>query len=177
MIKNVLLGIVGIIVLFLAYASTREGKFNYEKSVVINAPAEKIYPYISNFKNGSAWNSFDQKDPNIKRSYTGNDGEAGSRMDFEGNAEAGSGYLEMLSVTANSEAQMKLVMTKPIHAENLIVYKLTPEAGGGTRFTWSMSGDGGLMGKIINIFIDCEKMITGEFDKSFNNLKMIVEQK
>ena len=174
MLQLVLLGLMGIVSLLAAYVATREGKFNYEKSIVINAPAEKIYPYISNFKNGSAWNSFDQKDPNTKRTFTGTDGAVGAKMDFKGNTEAGSGYLEMLSLTPNSEAQMKLIMTKPIHAENLIIYKLTPE-GEGTRFTWSMSGDGGFLGKLINIFIDCEKMITDEFDKSFQNLKAVVE--
>lgn len=176
MVKKILLSLVIILIVFLGYVSTREGKFNYEKSTVINASADKIYPYISNFKNGSAWNTFDQKDPNIKRTFIGNDGEAGAKMEFEGNAEAGSGYLEMLSVTPNAEAQMKLVMTKPFHAENQIVYKLSPE-GEGTRFTWTMSGDGGFLGKLINVFIDCEKMITGEFEKSFQNLKAVVETK
>ena len=95
-------------------------------------------------------------------------------MEFEGNQEAGSGYLEMLSLIPNTEAQMKLVMTKPMHAENLIIYKLTPEPTGGTRFTWSMSGDAGFMGKLVNVFIDCEKMITDEFEKSFENLKVVI---
>lgn len=175
--KKVLLGIVVAIIVFLGYVSTKESKFNYEKSAVINAPAEKIYPYISNFRNGSAWNSFDQKDPNIKRTFSGNDGEVGAKMEFEGNSEAGSGYLEMLSLIPNTEAQMKLVMTKPFHAENLIVYKLTADPSGGTKFSWSMSGDGGFMGKLMATFIDCEKMITDEFEKSFENLKAVLSSK
>ncbi|WP_409478890.1 SRPBCC family protein [Pseudobdellovibrio sp. HCB154] len=176
MIKKIFLGLVIAIVLFLGFVSTRESKFHYERSTVINAPAEKIYPYISNFKNGSAWNSFDQKDPNVKRNFIGNDGEVGAKMEFEGNQEAGAGYLEMLSLVPNAEAQMKLVMTKPMHAENLIIYKLTAEPTGSTRFTWAMSGDAGFIGKLINIFIDCEKMITDEFEKSFQNLKVVIEK-
>lgn len=175
MIKKIFLSLIIVIILFLGFVSTKESRFRYERSTVINAPAEKIYPYISNFKNGSAWNSFDQKDPDVKRTFIGNDGEVGAKMEFEGNAEAGSGYLEMLSLTPNAEAQMKLVMTKPFHAENLIVYKLTPEAGG-TRFTWAMSGDGGFMGKLMNVFINCEKMIADEFEKSFQNLKIVIEK-
>ncbi|MES2803812.1 MAG: SRPBCC family protein [Bdellovibrionota bacterium] len=174
MFKKALLSLGVVLVLFLGFVSTREGQFNYERSVVINAPADKIYPYISNFKLGSQWNPFDQKDPNMKRTFLGNDGEVGSAMEFEGNSEAGSGKLDMLSLVANTEAQIRLTMTKPFNAENLIIYKLTPE-GEGTRFTWTMSGDGGFLGKLMNTLIDCEKMVTDEFEKGFQNLKVIIE--
>ena len=97
-------------------------------------------------------------------------------MEFKGNTDAGSGYLQILSLTANSEVQMRLVMTKPIPADNLIVYKLNSESDG-TKFTWSMSGDGGFIGQLVNVFIDCEKMIVDEFDKSFDSLKRLVEEK
>ncbi len=176
MAKKILLSLVVVIVLFLGFVSTRNGKFNYERSVVINAPAEKIYPYLSNFKLGSQWNPFDQKDPNLKRTFLGNDGEVGSAMNFEGNNEAGSGKLEMLSLIPNTEAQIKLTMTKPWKAENLIIYKLAPEDAS-TRFTWTMSGDGGFMGKLMMTLIDCEKMVTDEFEKGFQNLKFIIENK
>ncbi|AZZ35485.1 hypothetical protein CIK05_01270 [Bdellovibrio sp. qaytius] len=176
MVKKVLLGLVVVLVIFLGYVSTREGKFHYERSAVINAPAEKIFPFISNFKFGTQWNPYDQKDPNMKRSFTGNDGEVGSVMNFDGNAESGSGKLEIVSLTPNSEAQIKLTMTKPIFAENMIIYTLKPE-GEGTRFTWAMQGDGGFMGKLMNVFIDCEKMMTSEFEKGFTNLKAVIENK
>ena len=41
-----------LILLFLAYVSTREGKFRYERSGLIAATPEDIYPYISNLKMG-----------------------------------------------------------------------------------------------------------------------------
>jgi len=176
MAKKILLSLVVVIVLFLGFVATRDSKFNYERSVVINAPAEKIYPYLSNFKLGSQWNPFDQKDPNLKRTFLGNDGQVGAAMEFEGNNEAGTGKLEMLSLIPNAEAQIKLTMSKPWKAENLIIYKLTPEAEG-TRFSWAMSGDGGFMGKLMMTIIDCEKMITDEFEKGFQNLKVIIENK
>ncbi len=65
-------------------------------------------------------------------------------------------------------------MIKPFRGENLIQYKLTPE-GSGTRFSWTMSGDGGFMGKLMTVIIDCEKMIAGQFTEGINNLKAVVE--
>ena len=70
--------------------------------------------------------------------------------------------------------ELKLTMTKPIHAENIINYKLIPE-GSGTRFSWAMSGDGGFMGKLMATLIDCEKMMTADFDIGISNLKAVIE--
>lgn len=174
MIKIVALGVLVLVVAFVAYVSTRESKFLYERSGVINAPIEKIFPYISNFKMGALWSPYEQVDPNMKKVFTGPDGQVGSMMEFDGNRDAGSGKLEMLKITPNEFVEIKLTMIKPIAAENIVHYKLTRE-GIGTRFSWSMSGDSGFLGKLVNVFIDCEKMIGDQMNKGIANLKTLVE--
>jgi uncharacterized protein YndB with AHSA1/START domain len=172
--KKIGLGLIAVIILFFGYVSTRSGKFNYERSGLINAPAEKIFPYISNLKMGELWSPYEKIDPTMKKTFTGEDGHVGSKMEFEGNSDAGSGNLEILGVVPNDSVEIKLIMTKPMHAENLIHYKLTPE-GAGTRFTWAMEGDGGFMTKLMTLLIDCEKMIGGQFEQGINNLRQVVE--
>ena len=159
---------------FFSYVSTRNAEFRYEKSGVIQATPDKIFSYISNFQLGSQWNPYAQKDPNMKVNFTGTLGQVGSVMNFDGNNEAGSGSLEILKMTPNESVDIKLIMTKPLKAENLIHYQLTPE-GSGTRFSWSMSGNGGYIGKLITLFIDCEKMVTQDFEKGIANLKTLIE--
>lgn len=174
MFKTIGLIIGGLFLVFLGYVATREGKFRYERSGLIQAPPEKIFPYISDFKKGGLWSPYEQMDPNMKKTYSGTDGQVGSVMEFDGNKDAGSGKLEILKVVPNQSVDIKLTMIKPLHAENLVQYTLTPEADG-TRFTWSMSGDGGFMGKLINVFIDCEAMVAGQFAVGIDNLKKLVE--
>ncbi len=166
---KILLSVLAVLVVFLLYVSTREGKFNYYVTRTINAPVEKVFPYLSDLKLGSEWSPFEKVDPNMKKEYVGN------KLIFEGNSDAGSGSVEIIRVVPNESVELKLIMTKPFKAENMIVYKVVPVQNG-TEFTWSMSGDGGYMGKLINIFIDCEKMITDQFVLGMNNLKAIVEK-
>jgi carbon monoxide dehydrogenase subunit G len=168
------LGILGVLIAFLGYVASRDGHFLYEKSGVINAPAEKIFPYLSNFRLGGQWSPYEKIDPNMKKTFSGQDGQVGSVMEFEGNSEAGSGKLELMEVKPNEMVQIKLTMTKPFYAENTIIYQLIPE-GSGTRFSWSMSGDGGFLGKLIGVLIDCEKMVTDQFVTGINNLKTLIE--
>lgn len=162
------------LVLFLGFVATRESKFDYKKSGILNATPEEIFPFLSNFKLGKEWNPYDQKDPNIKRNFIGVDGTVGSKMEFAGNRQAGSGNLEILKIEPNKMSLIKLVMTKPIHVENFIEYTLEKEENG-TNFTWRMYGDGGFMGKLMGVLIDCESMILKDFDKGITNLKKRVE--
>lgn len=174
MLAKIGLGAVILLAGFVAYVFTRESKFHYERSGVINASPEKIFPYLSNFKLGGEWSPFEKVDPNMKKNFIGADATVGSKMEFDGNKDAGSGKLEILKIIPNQSVDIKLTMLKPFHAENLVQYKLTPGSEG-TRFTWSMSGDGGFMGKLMNVFMDCEKMIGDQFSSGITNLKKLVE--
>lgn len=174
MIKKILLGLAAVLVLFLGYANTRESKFRYERSGLINASAEKIFPYISQFKTCSLWSPYEKKDLNMKRKVIGTDGQIGSIMEFDGNSDVGAGSLEFLRVEPNQSVVLRLLMTKPMKADHMIEYRLTPE-GNGTRFTWAMYGDGGYMGKVIGLLIDCEKMVAGDMEIGIQNLKALVE--
>jgi len=173
-IKKILIGITAALVIFLGYVSTREGKFNYVRSGMINAPAEKIFPYISDFSKGGEWSPYEKVDPNMKKEISGTPGQVGHKMIFEGNSDAGSGNLEILKVVPNELVEIKLTMTKPVHAENIVTYSLASE-GSVTKFSWAMSGDGGFLTKLISVFIDCEKMIAGQFGVGIENLKTVVE--
>jgi uncharacterized protein YndB with AHSA1/START domain len=172
--KKIGLGLGVAVVLFLAFVATRNGHFRYERSGIIQAPAEKIFPYLSHFEKGREWSPYEKVDPNMKRNIIGPDGQVGTVMEFNGNKEAGSGKLEFLKIVPNELVEIRLTMTEPFMAENLIQYKLTPETGG-TRFTWTMEGDGGFLGKLLNVFIDCEAMVAGDFTKGIQSLKEIVE--
>ncbi|OFZ28811.1 MAG: hypothetical protein A2622_04045 [Bdellovibrionales bacterium RIFCSPHIGHO2_01_FULL_40_29] len=174
MALKIVSGIAFFIALFFGFVATRQGKFNYERSGLIEAPADKIFPYISQFSMGGQWSPYEKIDPNMKKTFSGADGQPGSMMVFEGNSQAGSGQLELIKLIPNELVEIKLTMTKPIRAENLVIYKLTPE-GNGTRFSWSMSGDGGFFGKLLNVFIDCENMVAGSFTEGIANLKTLVE--
>ena len=172
MLKKIIVAIVVVLVLFLGYVSTRDGKFIYERSGVINASADKIFPYLSKFKLGSQWSPY-EKGIEMPKSYFGNEGEVGSGMDF-GPSDSGSGRLEIIEIVHNQMVKLNLKMTAPIAADNVVTYRLIPE-GSATRFSWTMEGDGGFMGKLMTTLIDCEKMVADQFTTGINNLKALIE--
>ena len=176
MLLKISIALVVIIAGFLAYVSTRDGHFRIERSQVIKAPASKIFPYISQLKLSHEWSPYEKKDPNMKKNFSGIDGQPGSKMVFEGNKDAGSGIMEILKIMPDEAVDLKLTMTAPFHAENTVFYLLTPETEG-TRFTWAMEGDGGFMGKLMSTLMDIDKMVGADFEKGIDNLKQLVESK
>lgn len=174
MLKVIGLIVLALVIVFFIFVSTREGKFRYEKSGLIKASPDKIFPYLSDFKKGKEWSPYEKVDPNMKHNFIGPDAQVGSVMEFDGNSNAGAGRLEILKIVPNELVKIRLIMTKPFKADHIVEYRLNPEAEG-TRFTWMMSGDGGFMGKFLNVFVDCEKMVTGQFEDGIANLKNVVE--
>lgn len=164
----------GLLALFLLYVATRKGDFRYERSGLIQAPPEKIFPYLSNLKKGVLWSPYERKDPQLKKSFHGPEDQPGGRMDFSGHRDVGSGQIRILNIKPNEGVDLHLSMVKPIKAEHLIEYRLSPEAGG-TRMTWITSGRGGFFGKLMVVMIDCEKMVGDDMSQGIENLKALIE--
>lgn len=169
---NIFLLLIFILILFLIYVSTREGKFHYKVKGIIDAPVDKVFLYLSDLKLGNEWSPFARIDPNMKNEFFGETNQPGAKLIFSGNKEAGSGIIEIIKIEQKKYVELKLTMTAPFKGENKVEYFLE-EVEGKTEFTWAMSGDGGFMGKLVSIFINCEKMITDQFKEGIENLKIL----
>lgn len=174
MLKFILLGVAVIAILFVVFVATTPSRFAYSESTLIKAPAEKIFPYISLLKLGGMWSPYEKRDPSMKKTFSGIEGAPGSKLNFDGKKEVGAGSVEVLGLVPNSEVKLRLLMTRPMKADNLITYKLEP-ASGGTRFTWSMEGHNGFIGKLFVLLVDCEGMLSKDMNEGFQNLRQLVE--
>lgn len=173
MLSKILIALAVILGVFIIFVATRPSHFHYERSDLIHAPAEKIFPYLSQFHKGNEWSPYEQKDPTMKITIEEPDGQIGSRMSFE-SKNAGRGNLEILKLNPNELVELRLTMTEPIQGVNIVHYKLVPEADG-TRFIWSMEGESGFFGKLFAVFVDCEKMMADDFSLGIQNLKTLIE--
>jgi hypothetical protein len=48
-------------------------------------------------------------------------------------------------------------------------------AEAGTKVRWSVSGERNFFFKLIGVFVSCDEMVGGEFEKGLRNLKRMVE--
>jgi uncharacterized protein YndB with AHSA1/START domain len=174
-----MLRIIGIIAIaavatVLVAAAFQPDRFEVERSATINAPAERIFPLINDFHRWGRWSPYEKLDPAMRRSYAGADSGVGAVYQWEGNAKAGQGRMEIVEAPAPSRVAIRLDFTKPIAAHNLATFTLAP-AGDGTKVTWRMDGPTPYVGKIIHLFIDMDRMVGGDFETGLANLKAAAE--
>src|SRR5262249_44933717 len=158
----------------LAYASTLPDRFQVQRSLSIRASPEKIFPLINDLRAFNTWNPFDKKDPSVKGSYSGPANGTGAIYAFESGM-AGTGSLEILGAAAPSKVTMRLLMSKPIAADNRVTFTLEPE-GDATRVTWTMDGGVPFVGKLIHLVINMDKMVGNDFESGLAELKTLVER-
>ena len=86
----------GILILFVLVAAligmfVMPTEVKIERSITIKAPTEIIWSNIKYFTNFPKWSPWHKKEPNIKVTYSGTDGEVGSEYSWAGNKDVGTG--------------------------------------------------------------------------------------
>lgn len=169
----ILLALLGALLLM---ASRQPDAFAVERSVVVSAPAEVIYPKIADLHQWSAWSPYEKLDAQMKKVFNGTPGAAGASYYWSGNSKAGEGTMTVRELMPPSKITMQLDMLKPIEGHNVVEFNLEPTEGG-TRVTWAMRGANSVIAKIAGVFMHMDTMIGKDFEDGLASLKTQAELK
>jgi uncharacterized protein YndB with AHSA1/START domain len=172
-IVAIVLGIIVAIVLILAAA--KPGSFSVQRSISIKARPEKIFPWINDFHQWKSWSPYENKDPAMKRSYSGAPSGKGAVYGWEGNKNVGSGRMEILDASMPSKIVIKLDFFTPFEGHNTAEFTMLPQ-GDATTVTWLMHGPASLMSKVMQVFMNLDHMIGRDFEVGLANLKNLAEK-
>ncbi|MFN3431448.1 MAG: SRPBCC family protein [Candidatus Sericytochromatia bacterium] len=179
MVKQIALGgavAVGLAVAtVLALAAGKPDTFRIERSVSIQAPADKIFPLITNFRAWTDWSPFEKLDPTMKKTYSGAETGKGAKYAWAGDGHAGEGTMEITEAVAPSKVTLQLAFTKPMEALNTTEFTLVPE-GGATKVTWAMHGPQPFISKVMGVFMDMDKLIGPDFESGLAAMKVAAEK-
>jgi len=159
----------------LILAMRKPSTLRVTRATSIRAPAERIFPLISDFHQWITWSPYEQKDPAMKRSYSGAERGRGAVYAWDGNNNVGSGRMEILDATASSKIVIKLDFFKPFEGHNTAEFTMLPQ-GDVTNLTWTMHGPAVFMTKVMQLFINLDHMIGKDFEVGLANLKTITER-
>ena len=159
----------------LILAATKPTTLRVQRSVSINAPPERIFSLISDFHQWVTWSPYEQKDPAMKRSYSGAENGKGAVYAWDGDKNVGSGRMEILDVTSPQKIVIKLDFFKPFEGHNTAEFTMLPQ-GDGTHVTWLMHGPANFMSRLIQVFMNLDNLIGKDFEAGLANLKTITEK-
>jgi hypothetical protein len=183
MLKTVLLSLAALVVVAIAIvlilAAMKPDTFQVQRSIAINAPPERIYPLLADFRAWGAWSPWEKKDPAMKRSFSGAESGVGARYAWDGDKNVGRGSMEIVEA-APSKVALKLDFIAPFEAHNDAVFVLQPRGQGtaaSTHVTWTMTGPTPFLGKIIHVFMNMDRMVGGDFEAGLAAMKAAAERR
>ncbi len=174
MLKFILLGLTAIVVIVLVVVAMQPADFRISRTATIAAPPDAVFAQFNDFQKWNAWSPWAKMDPNAKNTFDGSPVGVGAGFAWAGNNEVGEGRMTITESKPNELIRIKLEFTKPFAATNTTEFTFKPE-GNQTAVTWSMSGKNNFMAKAFGLFVNCDKMVGGQFEQGFANLRAIVE--
>jgi len=164
-----------IIAAILILAATKPATLRVQRAISINAPPERIFSLISDFHQWLSWSPYEQKDPAMKRTYSGAERGSGAVYAWDGDKNVGSGRMEILETSAPQKIVIKLDFFTPFEGHNTAEFTMLPQ-GDGTHVTWLMHGPANFMSRLIQVFMNLDNLIGKDFEAGLANLKTITEK-
>ena len=159
----------------LILAATKPDTLRVQRATSIKAPAEKIFPLINDFHQWGSWSPYETKDPAMKRTFGGAESGKGAVYAWDGNNNVGSGRMEILDSSHPSKIVIKLDFFKPFEGHNTAEFTMLPQ-GDATSLTWAMHGPARFMSKLMQVFMNMDRMIGKDFEVGLSNLKKLTEK-
>ena len=163
------------ILIVLGLASAKPDTFSVRRSAIVQAPAEEIFLLVNNFHEWAKWSPWEKRDPAMKRDYSGAESGKGAIYAWDGNKNVGSGRMEILDASSPSKIAIKLDFFKPFEGHNTAEFTFVIEAAA-TNVIWVMHGPSSFVSKVMQVFMNLDKMIGRDFEAGLANLKTLTEK-
>jgi hypothetical protein len=173
-----LYGVIAIVALtggLLAFVATRPDTFRVQRTTVIEAPPEQIFPFIEDFRKYALWSPYEQVDPSMSRTYSGSNGGKGAVYEWDGKGKAGKGRMEIAHTSPPLMAVIRLDFVRPFGTQNIVEFTLRPE-GSRTSVSWAMRGANPYIAKLIQLVVNMDRMVGKDFEAGLANLKALAEE-
>jgi hypothetical protein len=173
MILEILLGI---IVLLLVIGIFTKKDFSCEKDILINKSKQQVFDYIRLLKNQDNFSKWAGMDPNMKKTYSGEDGTTGFISAWESNNKnVGQGEQEIINIIEGERIDYKIRFIKPFKsfADAYMITEAVNENE--CRVIWGFESRFNYPMNLMLLLADMNKMVGKDFSTGLNNLKNIME--
>jgi carbon monoxide dehydrogenase subunit G len=181
MLVKILIGVVGVLLLFLAVVATRPSAYHVERRLEVAAPAEVVFGLLNDLHQfadvlvlfGSPWMEIDL---NMQKTIEGPEAGVGQSYAWNSKKEIGQGKLTIEESVPDRKVGMQLEFVKPMKSTAIVALTLagTPT---GSSVTWSMDGNHNFLGKAMGLFMNMDKMLGADIEKGLARLKAVAERK
>ena len=180
MLVKILIGVAGVLVLFVAVAATRPSAYHVERKLEVAAPADIVFGVLNDLHQFAGvfvlfGSPLEKQDPDMQKTFEGPAAGVGQSYAWSGK-EAGKGKMTIEESVPGQKVGVKLEFVKPMASTATCALTLagTPT---GSFVTWSMDGNHNLIGKAAGLFMNMDNMLGTDIEKGLAQLKAVAEGK
>ncbi|HNW58329.1 MAG TPA: GyrI-like domain-containing protein [bacterium] len=166
--------IVGLAALLVILGLIAPKSYRVERSMEMTAPPQVVFFHVQYWTKWQAWLPWGKDDVDLKITYKGVDGTAGSSYSWIG-TKSGSGEMSASTIKPAEELAYHLKFITPMASEADGFVRVAP-APGGSKVTWAMFGRDPFPWNILMLFMSMDKMIGKDFERGLTSLKEISEK-
>ncbi len=163
-----------IILIIIVLVNIAPKEYDVSRSIIIEQPLSEVFSYLKFIKNQDNWSPWAEKDPNMKKSFTGTDGEVGFISAWNGNKEVGEGEQELTGIIENKIVESQLRFLKPFKSIS-DAYIQVVEEDNGTKVIWGFTGKNKFPVSVMMLFMNMDKTVGKDFEYGLKKLKSILE--
>jgi uncharacterized protein YndB with AHSA1/START domain len=149
------------------------GDFHVQRSVVVAAPADRVFEELEDPRRWKAWSVWNRRDPAMQIQYEGPPRGAGAVWSWK-SASEGDGRMSFTAAEPGKRLAYDLYFPD-FGTTSRGEITLQPAAGG-TQVTWSMNGNMGTNPMFRWVALFADRMVGGDFEAGLANLKQLAEK-
>ena len=150
------------------------GDYRIERSVVVEAPPERIYPLVATPRRWLQWSVWTRRDPAMAIEYFGPESGAGAGWRWNSRSE---GRGEMTLVDADPAHGLRYTLYFPDFDSTSSGAIVLAPAGAGTRVTWTNAGSVGRNPLKHYLAATMDRLVGPDFEAGLRNLKALAEKR
>lgn len=176
-LKKVLIVIGILIAIPLLTALFVKKDYAVEREIVINKPKSEVFEYLKLLKNQDNFSKWATTDPDMKKTYTGNDGTVGFISAWNStNKEVGVGEQEIKKITEGERIDYELRFIEPFESTENAYMTMDAIGENQTKVKWGFNGHMNYPSNIWLLFLNFEEMIGGDLQTGLEKLKTELEK-
>ena len=122
------------------------------------------------------WSPWNDKDPNMKKTWTGTTGQVGEKQCWEGNEDVGKGCQTLTKIdAANKRIDTEMKFLTPYESEGQAYVTVAPE-GRGSKATWGFTSQIPYPFTVMKLFMGMEDAVGKDYQLGLERLKKLSEQ-
>ncbi|WP_158861277.1 SRPBCC family protein [Lunatibacter salilacus] len=174
MIKIIVLGIAGLIILLLFVALMMKKEYTISAETVIDRPRSEVFEFVSHLKNQEYYSKWVMADPNVKMDYRGVDGTVGFVAAWESEQKnVGVGEQEITKIMDGEGYEVEIRFEKPFKGVNQAITRIDSVGANQSKVTNTFHTRTPFPMNLMIPFI--KSMLKKDMAQNMNNLKQVLE--